>query len=105
MIIDETFIWLYAAFKVGRACIILAIAGILGAIGFFAIACEKQGSIKPTMICAVFCVLCLFIAVVTPNFEEVKGYAYYRIGSDVVDSDAAKQLFEATMNLLEKKEK
>lgn len=105
MIIDETFIWLYAAFKVGRACLILALAGLLGAICFFAIACETNGSIKPTMTCAVFCVLCLFIAMVTPNFEEVKGYAYYRIGSDVVDSDAAKQLFEATMNVLEQKEK
>ena len=105
MIIDETFIWLYAAFKVGRACVFLAPAGLLGAIGFFAIACEKDGSIKPAVTCAVFCVLCLFIAVVTPNFEEVKGYAYYRIGSDVVNSDAAKQLFEATMNVLEKKGK
>ncbi len=105
MIIDETFIWLYAAFKVGRACLILALAGLLGAICFFAIACEKHGSIKPTVTCAVFCVLCLFIAVVTPNFEEVKGYAYYRIGSEVVDSDAAKKLFEATMNVLEQKEK
>lgn len=105
MIIDETFIWLYAAFKVGRACLILALAGLLGAVGFFAIACEKHGSIKPTMTCAVFCVLCLFIAVVTPNFEEVKGYAYYRIGAEVADSDAAKQLFEATMNVLEQKGK
>ena len=105
MIIDETFIWLYAAFKVGRACFILALVGLVGAIGFFAIACEKHGSIKPMVTCAVFCVLCFFIAGVTPNFEEVKGYAYYRIGADVVDSDAAKQLFEATMNVLEKKEK
>lgn len=101
MIIDETFMWLYAAFKVGRACIILALAGFVGAIGFFAIACD----IKPSMTCAVFCVLCLFIAVATPNFEEVKGYVYYRIGSDVVDSDAAKKLFEATMNVLEQKGK
>lgn len=105
MIIDETFIWLYAAFKVGRACLILAPASLLGSLGFFVIACEKHGSIKPTVTCAVFCVLCLFIAVVTPNFEEVKGYAYYRIGSEVVDSDAAMQLFEATMNVLEQKEK
>lgn len=105
MIIDETFIWLYAAFKVGRACLILAPAGLLGSICFFVIACEKNGSIKPTVTCAVFCVLCLFIAAVTPNFEEVKGYAYYRIGSEVVDSDAAKQLFEATMNVLEQKGK
>lgn len=101
MIIDETFIWLYAAFKVGRACFILALGGLLGTLAFFIIACEKNGSIKPTVTCAVFCVLCLFIAVVTPDFKEVKGYAYYRIGSEVVDSDAAKQLFEATMNVLE----
>ena len=105
MIIDETFIWLYAAFKVGRACLILALAGLLGAIGFFAIACEKHGSIKPTMTCAVFCVLCLFIAVVTPNFEEVKGYAYYRIGADAANSDVAKRLFDATMKVLEQKGK
>lgn len=105
MIIDETFMWLYVAFKVGRACLILAFAGLLGAISFFAIACEKNGSIKPTVACAVFCVLCLFIAMMTPNFDEVKGYAYYRIGSEVVDSDAAKQLFEATMNVLEQKGK
>ncbi len=105
MIIDETFMWLYAAFKVGRACLILALAGLFGAICFFIIACEKQGSIKPTMTCAVFSVLCLFIAEVTPDFEEVKGYAYYRIGADMVDSDAAKQLFEATMNVLEQKGK
>lgn len=105
MIIDETFIWLYAAFKVGRACLILAPACFLGAICFFVIACEKNGNIKPTVTCAVFSVLCLFIAVVTPNFEEVKGYAYYRIGADMVDSDAAKQLFEATMNVLEQKGK
>lgn len=103
MIIDETFMWLYAAYKVGRACLILALTGLLGAVCFFIIASETNGSIKPTVTCAVFCVLCLFIAVVTPNFDEVKSYAYYRIGSDVADSDAAKQLFEDTMNLLEKK--
>lgn len=103
MILDETFIWLYAAFKVGRACIVLVFAGFLGAISFFAIACEKQGSIKPTIICSVFGVLCLFIAVVTPSFEEVKGYAYYRIGADTVNSDVAKRLFDATMKLIENK--
>lgn len=105
MIIDETFMWLYAAFKVGRACLILAPASFGGAMLFFIIACEKNGSLMPAVACAVFCVLCLFVAGVTPNFEVVKGYAYYRIGADVVDSDAAKQLFEATMNVLEKKEK
>ena len=105
MIIDETFIWLYAAFKVGRACLILALAGILGTAGLFIAACEMDGSIKPAVAAAVFCMLCLFIAVVTPNFEEVKSYAYYRIGSDAVDSDAAKRLFEANLKMLEQKGK
>ena len=102
MVIDETFMWLYAAFKVGRACIVLGVLGVLSTMLTFMLACEtKEGNFKPTLICVAFSALCFFIAVLTPNFNEVKGYAVYRIGSDEENSDDAKRLFEESMKMIE----
>lgn len=105
MIIDETFMWLYAAFKVGRACLVLGCASALFAICSFIIAWEISRSIKPTLICVVFSALCFFIAALAPTFNDVKGYAVYRIGSDAENSDDAKRLFEAAMKMIEGKGK
>lgn len=103
MIIDETFMWLYAAYKVGLGCgVVTAACGFSTAICFLA-AIEQKLSLKPAAVLAVLAAVSGFVTVMTPSFEEVKAYAFYRIGSDVVDSDAAKQLLDATMKVLENK--
>lgn len=52
MIIDETFMWLYAAYKVGLGCgVVTAACGFSSAICFLA-AIEQKLSLKPAAVLA-----------------------------------------------------
>lgn len=107
MIIDETFMWLYAAYKFGLACVVptflSGIASLIG-IAFFISSNDDQMRIafRIWKICAVVFPISLFFAVITPSIYEVKTYAKYTIGEKVVNSDEAKRIIEATINKLEK---
>lgn len=88
MIINETYMWLYAAYKFGEACTVLAIfSAILCiiAIPIFGECGERGKSIARYIWISSLLVLpiVLPIAALAPGKYELKMYADYAIGKDV----------------------
>lgn len=108
MIIDETFMWLYVAYKVGHAFVIPAAVSVLASLVMIPISIESDDNkkvydiaFKVWKISAFVFPISLFVAVMTPSMSDVHNYAKYKIGENVVNSDDAKRLIEATINKLE----
>lgn len=98
--------WLYAAYKLGEACIaFFAISAILCllAIPLFIEGGERVKSVaKFIWIASLFVLpISLSIGALTPGRYELKMYAAYAIGKDVVNSDESKELLEAATKFLE----
>lgn len=111
MIIDETFIWLYIAAKVGNA---LRILGIISATvsAFSAITIviglgdNNWTNALVTVRRVLFATLTttcisLSLGVLMPSASDATAYAAYAIGKDVTSSAEAKRLFEAVINYVE----
>lgn len=106
MIINETFMWLYAAYKIGEACTALAaFSTILCVIAIpIFVECEERGKFiaKCIWIASLFVLpISLAIAALAPGKDELKMYATYAIGKDVANSDEAKRLFDAATKYIE----
>lgn len=115
MIIDQTFMWLYATYKVGLALTPLAILStiaLIATVGMF-IASHTSDEDKqyiPTIRKVLYWLIpvCFFtstVAIMTPNVEDVKAYAIYAISKEVSNSPQAKELFDAGIQYLENKTK
>jgi hypothetical protein len=111
MIIDETFMWLYVAYKIGKVCGVMAVIFLLSIIPFIAMVGENCGEknlwyklgVKGILVAFIGAIVCAPIGVLTPDAEEVKAYAAYAIGKNVTTSDEGKRLFDAAINYLEGK--
>lgn len=106
MIIDETFMWLYATFKIGRAFIIPMVLSVIALLVMIPIFFEfgergRDLAIKVWKICPFVFVISTFMVTLTPDSNEVYQYLKYTIGEKVANSDEAKRLIEATINKLE----
>lgn len=106
MIINETFMWLYAAYKIGEAC--TAFAVFIAILCLFSLPLADAGGERGESIAKIIWIASLFvlpitisIAVITPGEAELKAYAAYTIGKDVVNSDESKELFDAARKFLE----
>lgn len=106
MIINETFMWLYAAYKFGEACTALAIFSTILCV--IAIPLSIEGGERGEAIARFIWIASLFvlpfalsIAALTPGKAELKMYATYAIGKDVANSNEAKRLFDAAHKYLE----
>lgn len=98
--------WLYAAYKFGQACTALAAISALLCVIAFPISFEGgergEAIAKFIWIASLFVFpITISIAVITPGGAELKAYAAYTIGKDVVNSDESKELFEAARKFLE----
>lgn len=106
MIIDETFMWLYLAYKFTA----VAVAAFVGC-GFASLIVipmyfEPMGesdriALKVWKISAFVIPVSLFIALITPSENELKAYAFYAISKDVTTCDETKRLFDAAINYIE----
>ena len=111
MIIDETFIWLYVAAKVGNAlCILGTISAVVSLFSVIAIAiglsesswANAQAIVRRmffTMLITTF--ISLSLGALLPSRSDAAAYAAYVIGKDVTSSTEAKRLFEAAINYVE----
>lgn len=106
MIINETFMWLYAAYKLGEVCTALAFIGAI--LCLIAIPIADLGGERGESIAKIIWIASLFmlpinisIAIITPGETELKAYAAYVIGKDVVNSNESKELFDAAIKFLE----
>ena len=106
MIINDTFMWLYAAYKFGNVCIALACASVI--LCLIALPIADAGEERGKTIAKIIWIASLFvlpitisIACITPGAAELKAYAAYAIGKDVVNSDESKELLEAATKFLE----
>lgn len=113
MIINETFMWLYVAYKVGSGLLTI---GVVSAICCLTTVIIKGANYEDrdwdkaqpvlsrllytTLIIAGVTLSCSSIA---PSRDDVKAYAAYAIGKDVATSDEAKRLFNAALKYLEGK--
>lgn len=111
MIIDETFMWMYAAYKIGKLCAVMTVVFLLSLIPFIWMVednCEEKNlwykiGIKGIVAGLISAMVCVPIATLTPDVEEVKAYAAYAIGKEVTTSAEAKRLFDAAINYIEGK--
>ena len=111
MIIDETFIWLYTAAKVGDAlCILGAISAAVSAFSAIAIVIGLSESSWANALVIVrrmfFTTLSttfisMSLGALLPSRSDAAAYAAYVIGKDVTSSTEAKRLFEAAINYVE----
>lgn len=106
MIINDTFMWLYAAYKFGEACTSFSFIGAILCFIAFPIAVEGgehgEAIAKFIWIASLFVLpISIFIACITPGEAELKAYAAYAISKDVVNSDESKELFDAAIKFLE----
>lgn len=106
MIINETFMWLYAAYKFGQVC--TALAAISALLCVIALTISFDGGERGESIARFIWIASLFvlpitisIAIITPGEAELKTYAAYAIGKDVVNSDESKELFNAAIKFIE----
>lgn len=106
MIINETFMWLYAAYKFGEVC--SAFSFISFALCLTALPITDAGGERGKSIAKFIWIASLFvlpitisISVITPSEAELKAYAAYAISKDVVNSDEAKELLDAVTTFLE----
>ncbi len=106
MIIDETFMWLYTAYKFGQMCFapfsVACFASIIS-IMLYVEPMEKSApiAVKIWKISAYVIPISLCFGLITPSENELKAYAAYAIGKDVTTSDEAKRLFNAAINYIE----
>lgn len=104
MIINETFMWLYTAYKIGNMCTIFAIMALLVSLFTIPVLAESVFTAKVIWgIAGLVLIITIPVSALSPSFEEVKAYAVYAISKDVADSDSAKRIIEATLNKLENK--
>lgn len=106
MIIDETFMWLYAAYKFGQMCFapfFVACVALLIGIPLYLdpVNNSERIAVKIWKISAYVIPISLCFALITPSENELKAYAAYAIGKDVTTSDEAKRLFNAAINYIE----
>jgi hypothetical protein len=106
MIINDTFMWLYAAYKFGTFCIAPFILCVLLSIFAIAMFCEPIGDSRRYAciiwkISAFVVPISLFFIVITPSAFELKAYAAYAISKDIVNSDESKELLDAVTKFLE----
>lgn len=117
MIIDETFMWLYWLYKVGQACGHLAAIFAFGSLLIAGTGCFlyfqpdldiskkeiKAGKmmLKPLWFSVPAFILCLLVARLSPDRDELKAYAAYRIGERVVTSEEAKRMMDVALRYLE----
>ena len=106
MIINDTFMWLYAAYKLGEVCQAFAFISIVLCV--IALPIADAGGERGESIAKLIWIASLFvlpitisIACITPSEAELKAYAAYAIGKDVVNSDESKELFNAASKFLE----
>lgn len=111
MIINETFIWLYVAAKVGNALFVLGIASAIVAVISAAVIginiddrnwtnalVTVRRVVFTTLITAV---VSFSLSALLPSKSDATAYAAYVIGKDVTSSAEAKRLFEAAINYIE----
>ncbi len=106
MIIDETFMWLYAAYKLGEACTAFAAISAILCLIAFPIAAEGgehgESIAKFIWIASLFVLpINILIACITPGEAELKAYAAYAIGKEAVTSNEAKALFNTALKYIE----
>lgn len=109
MIIDETFMWLYIACRIGKAFITLGwlsiVISIILAIAKIEIDSREVDThrvlSKSLCVALVLTVVSFPIGAITPSSDECKAYAAYAIGKDVATSDEAKRLFNAALKYIE----
>lgn len=117
MIIDETFMWLYWLHKAGECFTVLAVlsgmasAGLaLAGVIFFCegkSVCEEvpielgRRLLLSLWVVIPFFVVSLFVACLSPDRDELKAYAAYRIGERVVTSEEAKRMMDVALRYLE----
>lgn len=111
MIIDETFIWIYVASKVGNAlCILGAISAAVSTISALTMVIGLSDSSWANALVTVrrmfFSTLIttfvsLSLGTLLPSRSDATAYAAYVIGKDVTSSTEAKRLFEAAINYVE----
>ena len=106
MIINETFMWLYVAYKIGEVCTTLAFISVI--LCLIAIPVADAGGERGEAIAKFIWIASLFvlpiniaIATIAPGEDELKAYAAYAIGKDVVNSNESKELFDAAIKFLE----
>lgn len=111
MIIDETFIWIYVAAKVGNAlCILGATSAAISTISALTMVIGLADSSRLddlvtvrrmffTTLITTF--ISLSLGALLPSRSDATAYAAYVIGKDVTSSAEAKRLFEAAINYVE----
>lgn len=108
MIINETFMWLYAAYKLGEACTAFAFFSVI--LCCIALPIAGEGGERGESIARFIWIASLFvlpinilIACITPGEDELKAYAAYAIGKEAVTSNEAKELFNAALKYIDGK--
>ena len=111
MIINETFMWLYVTSNIGAAfCILGVFFTIVSAVTAIAIGVnyEDRDWVKaiPTLrrlfyTSMTLACIGLTVSAVLPSKNDVKAYAAYAIGKDVVTSNEAKALFNSALKYID----
>lgn len=111
MIINETFMWLYVASKVGASSCVLGVfftivsvtAAIVIGVNYDdrdwvkAVAHLRRLFYTSMMLACIG----LTVSAVLPSKNDVKAYAAYAIGKDVVTSNEAKALFNTALKYID----
>lgn len=100
--------WLYAAYKIGEVCTAFAFISFILCLMAFPIAAEGEehgeAIAKFIWIASLFVLpITILIAAITPSEDELKAYAAYAIGKDVVTSNEAKALFNSALKYIDGK--
>lgn len=117
MVIDDTFMMLYWLYKVGQACGPLAAVFAIGSLFMTLAGCcyyfqvdrdilKKEIKAGKMMLNFLWFsvpafILCLLVARLSPDRDELKAYAAYRIGERVVTSEEAKRMMDVALRYLE----
>lgn len=106
MIIDETFMWLYLAYKFSAVAVATLVGCLFASVIVIPMYVDPMGksdriALKIWKISAFAIPISVFFAVVTPSEDELKAYAFYAISKDVTTCDETKRLFDAAINYIE----
>lgn len=106
MIIDETFMWLYAAYKFGMMCVASMVGAGFASLIAIAMYCEPLGDSERIArmtwkISAYVIPISLCLVAITPTENELKAYAAYTIGKEAVNSDEARELFNHALKYID----
>ena len=100
-------------YKVGHVTGVLAIVMFLffclSLLGVFACHDSNDGENEKkcfiaTCICGLIFLTLLVATVITPNFNEVKGFVVLKVGSQAANNETAQRLIDAAISKLEEKE-